>query len=379
MPFLNAYYAMNGVTDMQIGILAALGPVSGLCFQPLWARLSDQTGKRRLVLQLLAIFAGAAYLIYLTGTTFPVFCAATAAFMAFNSAIMPLNDAIITKEAQEKHVNFAIVRMGGTVGFAIVIVFIGGYLRSHPTHMFWIAFAAYIGYAFVCFLLSKDPKRGAAGRPASGGGGRPGGAPEKKGKGKIFRTNEIVFVLIIAFIIQFALSFHGAFVSVFVVDLGYDQSMIGILFCISAFSEVPILFTIQKLISRFNTINLLCAALFIVALRVILVPVGAIPYIIVSQVLQGPTYMVAYYGCVTYIRDHVHEGKISQGQTILVMIQGGFATVTGGLTGGVLSDTFGLAAAFAIIAGFVVVSAVCILAAIRFYAAKHSEEGGYGK
>ncbi|MDR2156867.1 MAG: MFS transporter [Clostridiales Family XIII bacterium] len=373
IPFLNAYYAMNGITDMQIGVLAAIGPVAGLCFQPLWAMLSDRTEKRRLVLQLISVVGGAAYLLYLLGTAFAVFCVATIVFMAFNSAIMPLNDAIVTKEAQEKKVNFAIVRMGGTVGFAIVILFVGGYLRSHPTHMFWIGFVVYAGYAAVCFLLPKDPKgKNRAGRPARAGKVQPDEKTGQKRKGKIFRSNEVVFVLAIAFIMQIAVSFHAAFVSVFVVDLGYDQSMIGILFCISAFSEVPVLFAMPKLMARFNTLGLLCAALFIAALRVILVPNGTIPYIILSQALQGPSYMIAYYGCVTYIRDHVHEGKISQGQTILVMIQGGFATVAGSLAGGFLSDAFGLAPAFVIISGFVVVSAVGILVATRVYAAKQA-------
>jgi MFS family permease len=395
MPFLNAYFALNGITNLQIGIIAAIGPVSALCFQPLWAVLSDRTEKRRLVLQMLAVFAGFAYLLYLTGTTFPVICFATIVSMAFNSAIMPLNDAIITKEAQEKNVNFAIVRMGGTVGFAIVILFVGGYLRTHPTHMFWIALFSYIGYALVCFLLPRDKKR-QKGMPAdektSPGEAKQsglltarkraeansGGSSGHGSRERIFKSNEIFFVLIIAFIIQFALSFHAAFVSVFVVDLGYDQSMIGILFCISAFSEVPILLVIHKLIKRFNTVNLLCLSLFVVAVRVILVPIGAIPFIIASQILQGPTYMIAYYGCVTYIRDNVNEGKISQGQTILVMIQGGFATVLGGLAGGFLSDIFGLVRAFVIIAVFVVVSACAMLAATRIYAAR-SKEGEAAK
>jgi MFS family permease len=244
-----------------------------------------------------------------------------------------------------------------------------------------------VGYALVCFLLPPDKKRQVKAQanagperkesgtdPAiSGAKAHHGGAPGRGRREKIFKSNEIFFVLIIAFISQFALSFHGAFVSVFVVDLGYDQSMIGILFCISAFSEVPILIIIHKLIKRFNTVHLLCLSLFVVAIRIILVPVGAIPFIIASQILQGPTYMISYYGCVTYIRDNVNDGKISQGQTILVMIQGGFATVLGGLAGGVLSDAFGLVRAFIIVAVFVVVSAFAMFAATRIYAARNKE------
>ena len=411
LPFINAYYTQKEISPFEIGVLGAIGPIMAFTIQPVWAWLSDRTGKRRLVLQLITLVSAAAFLLYLVGETFLVFCIATIILMAFNSAMMPLNDAIITKAAMEKNVNFAIVRMGGTVGFAIVVVFIGGYLRSDPPRMFWLACFAYIGYALICLFLPKDKRSGLkgakseqvkasekqSGRSASeeGAGKQSEALEAKKGdlekrsrnpvakeggskQGKrIFKTKTIVFVMVIAFIMQFALSFHGAFMSVYVVMLGKDQSMIGILFCISAFSEVPVLFVIQKLIKRFNTMNLLFFASFLVALRIIFVPlaeVGGLACIIISQVLQGPTYMISYYGCVTYISENVIEGKMSQGQSMLVMIQGGIASICGSLIGGAISDLFGLVMAFMIMAAFTIFATTGSLIGYRVFKRKHPEE-----
>jgi hypothetical protein len=296
--------------------------------------------------------------------------------------------------------------------------------------MFWLACFSYIGYALICLLLPKDKRLSPEekregvqakrfGRLKSAGNStefgnsadsknsersgislkersenhlakegaesslaRSAGSLDAKNKGskqdkRIFKTKTIIFVLIIAFIMQFALSFHGAFMSVYVVLLGEDQSMIGILFCISAFSEVPVLFAIQKLIKRFNTMNLLFFASFLVALRIIFVPlaeVGGLACIIISQILQGPTYMISYYGCVTYISENVIEGKMSQGQSILVMIQGGIASIGGSLIGGAISDLFGLVMAFVIMAAFTIFATMGSLIGYRVFKRKHPEE-----
>jgi MFS family permease len=99
LPFINAYYTQKEISPFEIGILGAIGPIMAFAVQPIWARISDRTGKRRLVLQLITLVSAAAFLLYLVGETFPVFCIATIILMAFNSAMMPLNDAIITNVA----------------------------------------------------------------------------------------------------------------------------------------------------------------------------------------------------------------------------------------------------------------------------------------
>lgn len=54
-PFLSAYYKRIGLSFTQIGVLLAIGPIFAIFIQPLWAMLSDRTGKRKLLLILLAL------------------------------------------------------------------------------------------------------------------------------------------------------------------------------------------------------------------------------------------------------------------------------------------------------------------------------------
>ena len=63
-PFLSAYYTARGMTAAQIGMLLSISPIASILIQPLWARLSDRSGNRRLVLLLLTLGAAASSLLY---------------------------------------------------------------------------------------------------------------------------------------------------------------------------------------------------------------------------------------------------------------------------------------------------------------------------
>ena len=48
MPFIGAYYTQQGITPLQVGVLVSIGPVISILIQPLWAYMSDRSGRHRL-------------------------------------------------------------------------------------------------------------------------------------------------------------------------------------------------------------------------------------------------------------------------------------------------------------------------------------------
>ena len=46
-PFLSMYYAQEGLTSSQVGILLTIAPIATVLIQPLWAKRSDATGRDR--------------------------------------------------------------------------------------------------------------------------------------------------------------------------------------------------------------------------------------------------------------------------------------------------------------------------------------------
>ena len=107
MPFIGAYYTQQGITPLQIGILTSIGPVVSILIQPLWAYISDRSGRHRLVLIIVSIGSGAAILSYLVRVSFGAFMVATVLLTLFNTSILPLSDALVTNLAAKLEANFA--------------------------------------------------------------------------------------------------------------------------------------------------------------------------------------------------------------------------------------------------------------------------------
>ncbi len=347
MPFIGAYYTQQGITPLQIGILTSIGPVVSILIQPLWAYISDRSGRHRLVLIIVSIGSGAAILSYLVRVSFGAFMVATVLLTLFNTSILPLSDALVTNLAAKLEANFAHIRMGGTIGFAITALVLGNFLKSRPALIFVLGSAGYFLLVGFLMLLPEDRERTGRSRSRESG-------PDSK---RIFKNKQIYLVLFLAFIMQLGMSFTGTFYSVYVISLGYGQSIVGLSSFISAMSEVPILMCANRLIRRFGAVNLLIFSVLMMALRLLFAGSGVLPLMLLSQLLQSVTYMTSYYSCVMFISENVMEGKISQGQSRLAMVQAGIGAVAGNILGGLMTDHFGVHRSFMVMSACVLLTA----------------------
>lgn len=357
-PFLSAYYKRIGLSFTQIGVLLAIGPIFAIFIQPLWAMLSDRTGKRKLLLILIALCTAGAYLLYYLGTSFAVCLLSVLVVSLFSLALLPLCDALVIDRANAYGFPFARIRIGGTLGYAVMVFGAGMFLEKFDGAQFAVASVAYLLFAGAVMLLPQGSARKEA-APA-----RKEAAPAKRkavpARESIFDTSEILFVLALALIESLGLGFCGSFTGSYAVELGFGSSLIGVLSCISALSEVPILLFAGKLMDRFGEIPLLIFSGIMMSLRLCLTGMGLVPAMISAQLLQSVTYMTTYICCTQYISKHVRAGKMSQGQSALAIVQSGLAAVASNLFGGMLVDAVGTRQAFFAVAAGVLVVALLV-------------------
>ncbi len=357
-PFISAYYKRIGLSFTQIGVLLAIGPIFAIFIQPLWAMLSDRTGKRKLLLILLALCTAGAYLLYYLGESFAVCLLAVLVVSLFSLALLPLCDALVIDRANAYGFPFARIRIGGTLGYAAMVFGAGMFLEKFDGAQFAVAAVAYLLFAGAVMLLPQGGAREEA-APA-----RREAAPARKkavpARESIFDTSEILFVLVLALIESLGLGFCGSFMGSYAVELGFGSSLIGVLSCISALSEVPILLFAGKLVDRFGEIPLLIFSGVMMSLRLFLTGMGLVPAMISAQLLQSVTYMTTYICCTQYISKHVRAGKMSQGQSALAIVQSGLAAVASNLFGGMLVDAVGTRQAFFAVAAGVLAVALLV-------------------
>ena len=213
--------------------------------------------------------------------------------------------------------------------------------------IFVLGSAGYFLLVGFLMLLPEDRERTGRSRSRESG-------PDLK---RIFKNKQIYLVLFLAFIMQLGMSFTGTFYSVYVISLGYGQSIVGLSSFISAMSEVPILMCANRLIRRFGAVNLLIFSVLMMALRLLFAGSGVLPLMLLSQLLQSVTYMTSYYSCVMFISENVMEGKISQGQSRLAMVQAGIGAVAGNILGGLMTDRFGVHRSFMVMSACVLLTA----------------------
>ena len=371
-PFLSAYYKRIGLSFTQIGVLLAIGPIFAIFIQPLWAMLSDRTGKRKLLLILLALCTAGAYLLYYLGTSFAVCLLAVLVVSLFSLALLPLCDALVIDRANAYGFPFARIRIGGTLGYAVMVFGAGMFLEKFDGAQFAVASVAYLLFACAVMLLPQGRvrkeaapawKETAPARKKAVPAWKEAVPARKKAvpaRESIFDTSEILFVLALALIESLGLGFCGSFTGSYAVELGFGSSLIGVLSCISALSEVPILLFAGKLMDRFGEIPLLIFSGIMMSLRLCLTGMGLVPAMISAQLLQSVTYMTTYICCTQYISKHVRAGKMSQGQSALAIVQSGLAAVASNLFGGMLVDAVGTRQAFFAVAAGVLVVALLV-------------------
>ncbi len=352
-PFLASYYTQQNVTPQQMGFLFAIGPVVTIIIQPKWAKISDYTEKRKSVLLLAVAGAGVSILFYYLAHGFLGFFLVTALFSCFSTALLPLSDAIVVPLSGKSHFNYAYIRMGGTIGYAITVYLAGFVIKTHPGILFLLGACMYFVMMLIVLQLPRDS--GSVKKKTSGGKA----VIEKKDRvsttvtekrtckkikpavTKIFQSKEAYFVLGFAFIYQIGMSFASGFLGAYIIKLGYSQKVIGIANSISAFSEVPILIFIDRLVRKFGIMKMVAFSCLMTAVRIFCISSGVLPIIMLSQLLQSVTYMTTYFCCVTYISKNVLPGKQAQGQSILAKLQTGVAGIMGYLGGGYILDRIG--------------------------------------
>lgn len=371
-PFISAYYKRIGLSFTQIGVLLAIGPIFAIFIQPLWAMLSDRTGKRKLLLILLALCTAGAYLLYYLGASFTVCLLAVLVVSLFSLALLPLCDALVIDRANAYGFPFARIRIGGTLGYAAMVFGAGMFLEKFDGAQFAVASVAYLLFAGAVMLLPQgSARKESAPVRKENAPARKENAPVRKenaparekavpARESIFDTSEIRFVLALALIESLGLGFCGSFMGSYAVELGFGSSLIGVLSCISALSEVPILLFAKRLMDRFGEIPLLIFSGVMMSLRLCLTGMGLVPAMISAQLLQSVTYMTTYICCTQYISKHVRAGKMSQGQSALAIVQSGLAAVTSNLFGGMLVDAVGTRQAFLAVAAGVLAAALLV-------------------
>lgn len=371
VPYLGPYFTKAGISAVEIGILLTVGPIFSILVQPLWAVVSDRTGRRRDVLSVAVIGCAISIFSYYIGHTFVSFLIASVLLSFFSTSIVPMSDALILRSANKNNLDFSKIRMGGTIGYAIFVIISGMIVKRNANLAYIMGFVGFVLLLFLVRCLPKDEPQEARTVQKNS---------EKsavKSKGSllhIFESKQIYFLLAFAFISQVGLSFTYGFLSVYMLKLGFSASTMGITNSIAAISELPVLFLMNRVLNKVSPTKITIFACFLLGLRLITVTGESLFFIALSQTLQGLTFMTIYYSCAVFISKNVKPENQSKGQAILALIQTGIGSIVGNVLGGFLVDSYGLRNAYITMTILVITVAGLTALLLYFYQRKQKPE-----
>jgi len=327
-PFLSAHFANLGIDSGRIGLLLSLASASTVIFLPIWSRISDRTGNRRGVLKIITLGSSITVLLFIVSKSFLALLFTIFAFAGFYACFAPLQDAIVITYLSKTKMKFSSIRAGGTIGFAVMILF-SGYIYAYNSTLTFILASVIFFILFLCVRkipqveIVKKEKR-------------------KLDYRRLFHNKKVIFILFIAFVVQVAQGFYFAFLGFYIQELGYTSREIGIANFISVIFEIPVFLVIDRVLKRFSVISVTIFCGFMVALRMfMLYSAAGIGMIYLSTLGNGIAFIGMYYSCATFINQEMEEDLKSTGQSMIALAQMGLGNITGNTLGGFISQYVG--------------------------------------
>jgi PPP family 3-phenylpropionic acid transporter len=225
------------------------------------------------------------------------------------------------------------VRLGGTVGFAVMSLAFGFVAGAHIGSMFAVYAATMVA---ALLLLQRFPR--VAGQAAVVRGKR---------FVELLRNRKLVLYLGMNFLVQITLGYYYAFFPIYFKEQGGDSALLGWSMVISSLSELPFLLWSGWIFKRVSIPALLLIAALAAAVRWLLFAVIAQPvWMLPVQVLHGAIFIVLTVTLATFINREVPAEWKASGQTLNGLLNLGAARIIGSFVGGIASTAFGMRQVF---------------------------------
>lgn len=344
--YMSMFYSTKGIPMSQIGLLMAIGPLASLVIQPFLGALTDKASNKILILRILTAGAVIAVFFYFIPKGFAGFAVASFLFMAFHTSILPLSDAYTVNYLTVNGQKFSMVRMCGSFAFSVTAMLSGYFLNNANLWLIFPFTAALYTLAFLnAGTLPKMPMSR---------------SKEHTPFREVLKDRKLLLILVFAFFLQLSMFFNASFLGVYLKDLDFPDKTRGLAFSLVAFSEIPVLLVIERVMRRHRLFSILIFAGFLMVGRSFVYALLPTPgFIILSQSLSGLTYMSVTYCAITYINDKMPMEYKATGQSLLALVQNGAGNILGSVLGGLLSSRYGIANTY-IIFGCALMVTTCI-------------------
>jgi MFS transporter, PPP family, 3-phenylpropionic acid transporter len=327
-PFLNVYFSNLGLSGLQIGMIASVVPIASLIWAPFISAIADKHNKRVKFLQ----WSMTAWMVMLgivsLPKTFWVILPLVFLMSLARSSTTPLADSMIVGMAVRHGLSFGRMRMWGSAGFALVSI-VCGYLWAQVGYspMFGIAIMLALPVIYLSVKLESGP------------------VVSSQTRGSIMellRDPGLVTLFVLSFLMGAALLSTYVFGAIYMASMGGNESMMGLMFGLSALVEVPVMHYSGNVIDRLTSVRTLWLSLFILTLSIFGFVFSSTPAMLVmTNMVKGAGFGLFAVTLVRLIDERSPDEWKSTAQAISSVCLFGLSMLLTSALFGYLYDNFG--------------------------------------
>ncbi|WP_280771906.1 MFS transporter [Salipaludibacillus daqingensis] len=360
--YLPVYFQFLGLSGSEIGLLLAVGPAAAIIAQPFWGYMSDRWKTVKRILLLCLSSALAIGFIVFQINEFILLLPLLYLFFSFMSPAGGLGDSLAQKVSVQRKVSFGSIRMWGSLGFASASL-IGGYILSAIgiVHIYYV-FAFFLVIALVFTYMAPDSE------------------PSKKpvkliNAFRLLKDKRLLIFFVLILSISLTHRMNDSFLGLYIVELGGDESIIGIAWFIGVFTEATVFAFSVYLFRKFHPLTYITIAAAIYVLRWSFMSV--VPdanYVLIVQVLHGLAFATFYLNAFQFVSKLVPEELESTGHLLFISVFFGVSGVIGSILGGMIINTFDVRSLYILMLGISLIGLLSSLIYRYFYIQREKKQ-----
>ena len=370
LPYISIFLSSVGLDLGSIGALIGLYAAVSLVAAPSWGAIADAVGDVRGPVLVAAILSTLAIGLLAIATSPLTVALGIALLAAAYAGIIPMVDSQAVRLVGRRE-RFGVARAPGSGAFVVVAFATGAVIAvAGPRGMFLVDGALTLLIGVAAWLLLRVRGASLAGRPIE----RRGGVTAVAGRALsglspstllgILRTPRYGPFFVALVLIWTSLAAIQGFISLRIVALGGDGTLVAATWSLGALLEVFLMPAFPWFARRFGTERLIIAGTVAFAIRAVVSAVTDQPAVIVLAALgNGVGFTFVYVGVVTWVASTVERRAQATAQGIFTGTSNGLGTIGGAIVGGAIAGALGLPTLFAIAAvGYLVGGALVWLA-----------------
>ena len=326
-PYWSLYLDHLGYTPALIGVIVSIPMLTKIIAPNIWGWVADKSGKRLLIARLGAAGSCLCFAGILLDQSTLWFVVCIAAYSFFWNAIHAQFEVVTLGYLKDKPEEYSHVRLWGSVGFIFVVVSLGllfDFVSVKALPWFIFIFLAGIFFSTLSLPTRNDP-------PST---------RSFSGFIDVLFTRRIIKFFLVLFLIQLTLGVYHGFFSIYMEGLGYNKSVIGLLWAAGAIAEILLFIKAPKFLKRYSLNTLLTVTLSVTLLRWVLTCWFAAyaPVIFLAQCMHAFSFGLTHVVAIEFVRREFGTGNQSQGQAFYNAVGFGAANALGSLIGGLIFE-----------------------------------------